>query len=76
MDKQLHLSESVEEIVYPFPNFNACAAEVWEWISNSIAHFIGYKITYCELCLALVCDGAPLVVRETVESWPAFCDTN
>ena len=23
-----------DEITYQFPNFNGCAAEVWEWISN------------------------------------------
>ena len=26
-----------EEITYPFPNFNGCANEVWEWISNLIS---------------------------------------
>ena len=25
------------EITYPFPNFNDCAVEVWEWISNLIS---------------------------------------
>ena len=24
------------EIIYPFPNFNGAAVEVWEWISNLI----------------------------------------
>ena len=23
-----------DEITFPFPNFNGCAVEVWEWISN------------------------------------------
>ena len=23
-----------DEITYPFPNFNGCTIEVWEWISN------------------------------------------
>ena len=23
------------QIIYPFPNFNGCAVEVWEWISYS-----------------------------------------
>ena len=22
------------EIIYPFPNFNDCTVEVWEWINN------------------------------------------
>ena len=29
-----------DEITYPFPNFNGCTFEVWEWISNFIPHFI------------------------------------
>ena len=28
------------EITYPFPNFNSCTIEVWEWISNFIPHLI------------------------------------
>ena len=27
-----------DEITYPFPNFNSCTVEVWEWISNFITH--------------------------------------
>ena len=27
------------EITYPFPNFNGCTVELWEWISNSISPF-------------------------------------
>ena len=34
------------EIIYPFPNLSGAAAEVWEWISNFIAHFTGHVITY------------------------------
>ena len=33
------------EITYPFPNFNGCTVEVWEWISNFIPHFIMNVIT-------------------------------
>ena len=30
-----HMSSKVwDEITYPFPNFNGCTVEVWEWISN------------------------------------------
>ena len=29
-----------DEITYPFPNFNGCTVEVWEWISKFIPHFI------------------------------------
>ena len=28
----------LDEITYPFPNFNGTAIEVWEWISNIISH--------------------------------------
>ena len=29
-----------DDISSLFPNFNVCAVEVWEWISNFIPHFI------------------------------------
>ena len=30
-----HMPNEVrDEITYPFPNFNVCTVEVWEWISN------------------------------------------
>ena len=35
-----------DEITYPFPNFNGCTVEVWEWINNFIPHFIMDVITY------------------------------
>ena len=35
-----------EQITYPFPNFNGCAVEVWELISNFVSHFIMDAITY------------------------------
>ena len=34
------------EITYPYPNFNGCTVEVWEWKSNLISHFTGLVITY------------------------------
>ena len=38
-------------ITYPFPNFNGCTVEVWEWICNFIPHFIIAVITYpCRDC--------------------------
>ena len=46
MDKWLHQLLRVGWIIYPLPNFNCCAVEVWEWLSNFIAHFIGHVITY------------------------------
>ena len=34
------------KITYPFPNFNGCTVDVWEWISYFITHFIMYIVTY------------------------------
>ena len=28
------------ETAYPFPNFNGCNVEVWEWVNNFIPHII------------------------------------
>ena len=35
-----------DEITYPFPNFNGCKIEVWDWKTNSIPHFIIDVITH------------------------------
>ena len=40
------ISKVLGEINYPFPNFNGCTVEVWEWISNFIPHFIMEAIAY------------------------------
>ena len=40
------LSKVWDEITYPFPNFNGCTVEVWEWISNCISPFIMDVITH------------------------------
>ena len=39
-------SQVWDEITYPFPNFNGCTVELWEWISNFIPHFIMRLISY------------------------------
>ena len=39
-------SKVCDKITYPFPNFNGCTVEVWEWIINFIPHFIMFVITY------------------------------
>ena len=42
-----HMPSKVwDEIINPFPNFNGCTVEVWEWISNFTPHFIMDLITY------------------------------
>ena len=42
-----HIPSKVwDEITYPFPNFNGCSVEVWEWIIHFIPHFIMDVITY------------------------------
>ena len=35
-----------DEITYPFPYFNICSDEVWEWIINVTSHFTEHVITY------------------------------
>ena len=39
-------SKVLNEIPYPFPNFNGCTIEVSEWMSNSIQYFLMDAITY------------------------------
>ena len=39
-------SKMGDEITYPFPNFNSCAVEVLQWVSNFIPQFIMDAITY------------------------------
>ena len=39
-------SKMWNEISYPFPNFNCCTVEVWEWINNFISHFKMDVIAY------------------------------
>ena len=34
------VSKVWHEITDPFPNFNGCSIEVWEWISKFISHLI------------------------------------
>ena len=35
-----------DEIIYPFPNFNGAAVEVWEWIRSFIPHLTRHVITH------------------------------
>ena len=35
-------------ITYPFPNFNGCTVEVWEWTSNFIPHRWTGSWSVCE----------------------------
>ena len=39
-------NEVRDEITYPFPNFNDCTVEVWQWIRNFIPQSILGVITY------------------------------
>ena len=46
-----HKSSKVwHEIPYPFPNFNSCTVEVWEWISNFVPHYI-LDVNYSSMVL-------------------------
>ena len=35
-----------DKITFPFPNFNGCPVDVWEWVSIFISHFSDRMITY------------------------------
>ena len=39
-------NKSWDEITYPFPNFNGCTVDVWEWIRNFVPHHIMDVISY------------------------------
>ena len=39
-------SEVLDQITYPFPNYNGATIEVWEWISCFTPHFNLDVITY------------------------------
>ena len=39
-------SKVLDEMIYPFPNFNGTTVEVYEWISNFIRHFMMDVTTY------------------------------
>ena len=58
------LSKVWGEITYPFPNFNGCTVEVWEWLSNFMPHFIKDVITYpcSDLRWSMLVKGAPGIV--------------
>ena len=43
-----------DEITYPIPNFNGATAEVWEWISNFMAHFTAHVINQSMLGLKII----------------------
>ena len=43
-----------DEITYPFPNLNGCTVEAWEWITNSIQHFINGRNYLSMLGLKLI----------------------
>ena len=40
------LSKVIDEITYPFQNFNRTTVEIWEWLRNFIFHFLMDVITY------------------------------
>ena len=46
MESNYMPSKVLDEITYPFPNFNGATVEVWESISNFTPHFIMDVIIY------------------------------
>ena len=68
------LNEVWDEITYPFPNFNGCTVEVWEWINNFIPHFIMVTINFpCMLGLkfnhAVLVKGFPDIYNFSHHKW-------
>ena len=54
------MPSKVDEITYPFRNFNGTTVEVGEWISNLIPHFIVDMIYPCwDLSESMLINGAP-----------------
>ena len=45
IDNYVHY-KMLDEITYPFPNFNGWTVEVWECINNFIPNFNGHVVTY------------------------------
>ena len=55
-----------DEITIPFPKFNGCTVEVWEWISTFTPHFLMDVITYpaWDLSQTMLVNGpGPQVVK-------------
>ena len=50
-----------DKITYPFPKFNSCTVDVWEWIHDFIPHFIMDVITYtyCDQSYIMLVKGGP-----------------
>ena len=38
-------SQERDKMIYPLADIQGCTAEIWEWIRNSIPHFISDVIT-------------------------------
>ena len=43
-----YIHEVWDQITYQLKNFNGCTVEVWEWISDFIAHFAKHLILICK----------------------------
>ena len=58
------------EITYPFPNFNGCNIEVWEWINNFTPYFIRDVLAYpCwDLRKIMLMLGAPSIINEVANA--------
>ena len=72
------------EITYPFPSFNGCTVEVWEWINNFILHFNGLVQMGIKIKITLVWEIGGLVrvdcndahpPDEELCSWPSMVNT-
>ena len=67
-----------DEITSPFPNFNGCTVEFWEWRSNFISHFIMDVITYAcwDYSQSMSVKGVPGSSGDLLKSVPQWCFTD
>ena len=56
-----------DEITNPFPNFNGCIVEVWEWVSNFTSHFT-MDVTIYPYCG----EGEIILVNDVLECYMAL----
>ena len=67
----------LDEITYPFPNFNGCTVELWKWISNFTPHFTWHVITYPWLKMIsvnLTRSIYVVAVQIRFETWISTCE--
>ena len=70
--------KALDEVMYPFSNFNNTTVEYCEWIGGFIPHCIGHVTTYpfCDLSLSMLVKIAPYVYSKIYYDWFRHLDTD